>query len=171
MGLYAFKIESGKFYNRNQDEKKKWLNDLNFINNKIIIPDFIDEKNKKFIDEKQLNLMKQQAIDLCDDQNIAFLIKRIGLNSNSNLSYLFENNEKNRWFLIWDDVQNLIPIQKDEIKNHFNEFKEKINLSFNKKIVVNWKLKEILKDSYFNNNNINNLNSSEKIIINKEEES
>ena len=171
MGLYAFKIESGKFYNRNQDEKKKWLNDLNFINNKIIIPDFIDEKNKKFIDEKQLNLMKQQAIDLCDDQNIAFLIKRIGLNSNSNLSYLFENNEKNRWFLIWDDVQNLIPIQKDEIKNHFNEFKEKINLSFNKKIVVDWKLKEILKDSYFNNNNINNLNSSEKIILNKEEES
>ena len=58
LSLYAFKIESGKFYHRNEDEKKKWLNDIKFENNNIIIPDFIDEENKVFIYEKHFNIMK-----------------------------------------------------------------------------------------------------------------
>ena len=56
--LYAFKIESGIFYHRNEDTKKKWLNDILFSNeSKIIIPDFISEEDKKFINKERLDEM------------------------------------------------------------------------------------------------------------------
>ena len=76
--LYAFKIESGRFYHRNEDTKKKWLNDILFSNeSKIIIPDFIEEKDKKFINKERLDEMMNEAKKLVEDKNINLLRKNV----------------------------------------------------------------------------------------------
>ena len=146
LSLYAFKIESGRFYHRNEDEKKKWLNDIKFENNNIIIPDFIEEKNKIFISEEQINKMKKEADELCDDKNIRLLTKNTIGKSKMTLSNLFEENEKERWFLIWDDVEDLIPITKEDI-NNIEIITKKIKDSYKTELKIKWHLIENLKNN------------------------
>ena len=146
LSLYAFKIESGRFYHRNEDEKKKWLNDIKFENNNIIIPDFIEEENKIFISEEQINKMKKEADELCDDKNIRLLTKNTIGKAKMTLSNLFEENEKERWFLIWDDVEDLIPITKEDI-NNIEIITKKIKDSYKTELKIKWHLIENLKNN------------------------
>ena len=164
LSLYAFKIESGKFYHRNEDEKKKWLNDIKFENNNIIIPDFIDEKNKVFISEEQINIMKKEAEELCDNNNIRLLTKNTIGKAKMTLSTLFEENENERWFLIWDDVEDLIPTTKKEF-NNLEIYEKKIKESYTTKLKINWNLMENIKKSKEKSLTVN-----DNIIINKREE-
>ncbi len=144
LSLYAFKIESGRFYHRNEDEKKKWLNDIKFENDNIIIPDFIEEENKIFISEEQINKMKKEADELCDDKNIRLLTKNTIGKSKMTLSNLFEENEKERWFLIWDDIEDLIPITKEDI-NNIESITKKIKDSYKTELKIKWNLIQKLK--------------------------
>ena len=112
--LYAFKMESGKFYHRNEEEKKKWLNDIKFEDGNIIIPNFFEEKAQEIITEKVINNLKSQAIALVDNTNMKFLIKNTIGKSKMNLQLLFEENEKERWFLIYNDVEDLLNNLKEE---------------------------------------------------------
>ena len=112
--LYAFKMESGKFYHRNEEEKKKWLNDIKFEDGNIIIPNFFEEKAQEFITEKVINNLKSQAIALVENTNMKFLIKNTIGKSKMNLQLLFEENEKERWFLIYNDVEDLLNNLKEE---------------------------------------------------------
>ena len=107
-------MESGKFYHRNEEEKKKWLNDIKFEDGNIIIPNFFEEKAQEFITEKVINNLKSQAIALVDNTNMKFLIKNTIGKSKMNLQLLFEENEKERWFLIYNDVEDLLNNLKEE---------------------------------------------------------
>jgi len=160
--LYAFKIESGRFYHRNEDTKKKWLNDILFSNDsKIIIPDFIEEKDKKFISKERLEEMMDEAKKLVEEKNINMLRKNVIGKSKINLLQLFENEEKYRWFLIYDDVEYLFPKTKDEFNNK-NKLKEMLEKCYNDKINLDWDIKEMNTLSEEINEKYN--------IINKEEE-
>ena len=141
--LYAFKIESGRFYHRNEDTKKKWLNDILFSNDsKIIIPDFIEEKDKKFNSKERLEEMMDEAKKLVEEKNIHILIKNVIGKSKINLLQLFEKEEKYRWFLIYDDVEYLFPKTKDEF-NDKNKLKEMLEKCYNDKISLDWDIKEM----------------------------
>ena len=159
--LYAFKIESGRFYHRNEDTKKKWLNDILFNNeSKIIIPDFIEEKDKKFISKERLDEMMNEAKKLVEEKNINLLRKNVIGKSKINLLQLFEKEEKYRWFLIYDDVEYLFPKTKDEF-NDKNKMKEMIEKCYEDKISLDWDIKEI---------NIHSEEINEKSEVNKREE-
>ena len=120
LALYAFKIETGKFYHRNESEKKKWLNDIEFKGGDIIIPDFFEEKNKEFISEKVIESLKNQAIALADDENIKYLLKNTIGKSTMNLDALFDEYEKSRWFLLFSDVEQLFTnLKEDEYQKCF----------------------------------------------------
>jgi len=141
--LYAFKIESGRFYHRNEDTKKKWLNDILFSNDsKIIIPDFIEEKDKKFISRERLEEMMNEAKKLVEDKNMNSLRKNVIGKSKINLLQLFENEEKYRWFLIYDDVEYLFPKTKEEF-NDKSKLKEMTEKCYNDKIDLDWDIKEV----------------------------
>ena len=141
--LYAFKIESGRFYHRNEDTKKKWLNDILFNKeSKIVIPDFIEEKDKKFISKERLEEMMDEAKKLVEEKNIYLLRKNVIGKSKINLLQLFENEEKYRWFLIYDDIEYLFPKTKDEF-NDKNKMKEMIDKCYNDKIILDWDTKEL----------------------------
>ena len=161
--LYAFKIESGRFYHRNEDTKKKWLNDILFSNeSKIIIPDFINEKDKKFITKERLDEMMKQAEELADDTNINNLIKNVMGKSRINLEQLFEEEEKYRWFLIFDDIEYLFPKTKDEF-NDKNKIKELVKKCYEEKFKLNWKLKELFNNEIGKENDLNKqINDKEK---------
>ena len=160
--LYAFKIESGRFYHRNEDTKKKWLNDILFSNDsKIIIPDFIEEKDKKFISKERLEEMMDEAKKLVEEKNINMLRKNVIGKSKINLLQLFENEEKYRWFLIYDDVEYLFPKTKDEFNNK-NKLKEMLEKCYNDNIKLDWDIKEM--------NSLSEEINEKSNIINKEEE-
>ena len=163
--LYAFKIESGIFYHRNEDTKKKWLNDILFSNeSKIIIPDFISEEDKKFINKERLDEMMKEANELAEDKNTMILIKNVMGKSRINLAQLFEEEEKYRWFLIFDDIEYLFPKTKDEI-NDKTKTKELINKCYEDKFIINWDLKQlVLGDS----NNIKSIKDNKDNKDNKD---
>ena len=174
--LYAFKIESGRFYHRNEDTKKKWLNDILFSNeSKIIIPDFINEEDKKFITKERLDEMMKEAEELAEDKNINNLIKNVLGKSRINLIQLFSGEEKYRWFLIYDDIEYLFPKTKDEI-NDKNKIQELVNKCYNESFSINWKLKElftnekseinIMKDIKEKEKEKNNLIKEENTLLN-----
>ena len=163
--LYAFKIESGRFYHRNEDTKKKWLNDILFNNNsEIIIPDFVEEKDKKFINKERLDDMMNEAKKLIEEKNMNVLRKNVMGKSRINLIQLFEKEEKFRWFLIYDDIEYLFPKTKDEF-NDTQKLKEMSNKCYNDKINLNWDIKEINLDDI--EDIINKIENKE---INKEKE-
>ena len=172
--LYAFKIESGRFYHRNEDTKKKWLNDILFNNeSKIIIPDFIEEKDKKFIDKERLDEMMNEANKLVEDKNINSLRKNVIGKSKINLLQLFEKEEKYRWFLIYDDIEYLFPKTKEEF-NDTNKLKQMIDKCYKDKINLNWDIKEIninidnikepIKEEKNEIKNINNINEENNLF-------
>ena len=166
--LYAFKIESGRFYHRNEDTKKKWLNDILFNNNsEIIIPDFVEEKDKKFINKERLDDMMNEAKKLIEGKNMNVLRKNVMGKSRINLIQLFEKEEKFRWFLIYDDIEYLFPKTKDEF-NDTQKLKEMSNKCYNDKISLNWDIKEINIDDIDDIDDINN--KIENKEINKEKE-
>ena len=166
--LYAFKIESGRFYHRNEDTKKKWLNDILFNNNsEIIIPDFVEEKDKKFINKERLDDMMNEAKKLIEEKNMNVLRKNVMGKSRINLIQLFEKEEKFRWFLIYDDIEYLFPKTKDEF-NDTQKLKEMSNKCYNDKINLNWDIKEINIDYIDDIDDINN--KIENKEINKEKE-
>ena len=171
--LYAFKIESGRFYNRSEDTKKKWLNDILFSNeSKIIIPDFVSEEDKKFINKERLDEMMKQANELVEDKNISTLIKNIMGRSRINLIQLFEEEEKYRWFLIYDDIEYLFPKTKDEI-NDKNKIKELVNKCYEEKLSINWEIKELFSKEIIEiKNTINNKDNKieDESKINEKEE-
>ena len=167
--LYAFKIESGIFYHRNEDTKKKWLNDILFSNeSKIIIPDFINEEDKKFINKERLDEMMKEANELAEDKNTSILIKNVMGKSRINLAQLFEEEEKYRWFLIFDDIEYLFPKTKDEI-NDKTKTKELVNKCYEDKFIINWDLKQLVLGD---NNNIKSIkdNKDNKDVQEKNEE-
>ena len=166
--LYAFKIESGRFYHRNEDTKKKWLNDILFNNNsEIIIPDFVEEKDKKFIYKERLDDMMNEAKKLIEGKNMNVLRKNVMGKSRINLIQLFEKEEKFRWFLIYDDIEYLFPKTKDEF-NDTQKLKVLSNKCYNDKINLNWDIKEINIDDIDDIDDINN--KIENKEINKEKE-
>ena len=169
--LYAFKIESGRFYNRSEDTKKKWLNDILFSNeSKIIIPDFVSEEDKKFINKERLVEMMKQANELVEDKNISILIKNVLGKSRINLIQLFEEEEKYRWFLIYDDIEYLFPKTKDEI-NDKNKIKELLNKYCEEKLSINWEIKELFSKEIIEiKNKINNKDNEKENKINEKEE-
>ena len=135
---------------------------------KIIIPDFIEEKDKKFINKERLDEMMVEAKKLVEEKNINLLRKNVIGKSKINLLQLFENEEKYRWFLIYDDVEYLFPKTKEEF-NDKNKLKELIDKCYNDKLSLNWDIKEINFDSkespneiikeknnIYNNNSANN---------------
>ena len=141
--LYAFKIETGRFYHRNEDTKKKWLNDILFSNeSKIIIPDFISEGDKQFINKERLEEMMKQANELAEYKNINNLIKNVMGKSKINLTQLFEEEKKFRWFLIYDDIEYLFPKTKDEMNNQ-NKIQEMVNQCLEDKLTINWEIKNL----------------------------
>lgn len=143
--LYAFKIERGKFYHRNEDEGKKWMNDIKFTNGDIVIPTFFPNDNKDFISEKVLDNLIQQAIDFSTDDNIRYMTKNIIGKAKISLSSLFEDQEDNRWFLIYDDIEELISMKNanEIIESYINQ-----SLSVNFKPLYNntKTIKDINKD-------------------------
>ena len=172
--LYAFKIETGRFYHRNEDTKKKWLNDILFSNeSKIIIPDFINDEDKKFINKERLDEMMKQDNELTEDKNINNLIKNVMGKSRINLIQLFTEEEKYRWFLIYDDIENLFPKTKDEI-NDKNKIQELVNKCYDESFSINWKLKELytnekpkeINNIEYNNGVENNIIKEENHLIN-----
>ena len=163
--LYAFKIESGIFYHRNEDTKKKWLNDILFSNeSKIIIPDFISEEDKKFINKERLDEMMKEANELAEDKNTSILIKNVMGKSRINLAQLFEEEEKYRWFLIFDDIEYLFPKTKDEI-NDKTKTKELVNKCYEDKFIINWDLKQLVLGD---NNNIKSIKDNKDNKDNKD---
>ena len=158
--LYAFKMESGRFYHRNEDTKKKWLNDILFTkSSEILIPDFIDPKDKIFISKEQLNKMFNEAIQLANDDNISFLTRYTIGKAKIDLSSLFKDHEKERWFLIFDDIENLIPITKEDLSN-----KNKLNIEqyYTKKLTINWNIIESYKIKNNNDNDNNTITENEE---------
>ena len=112
--------------------------------------------------------MKKQANELSEDKNINNLIKNVMGKSKINLKQLFEEEEKYRWFLIYDDIEYLFPKTKDEINNK-NKLKEMVNECIEEELALNWDLKE----SFINKNiELNNLyiNEEEKANDNKAKE-
>jgi len=64
---YAFKIESGVYYHRSEeDERRKWLNQIDFIDGKIVIPSLYDENDKR-LSKHDLEKMKKDADDIIKD--------------------------------------------------------------------------------------------------------
>ena len=112
--------------------------------------------------------MKKQANELAEDKNINNLIKNVMGKYKINLKQLFEEEEKYRWFLIYDDIEYLFPKTKDEINNK-NKLKEMVNKCIEEELALNWDLKE----SFINKNiELNNLyiNEEEKANDNKAKE-
>ena len=158
--------------------KKKWLNDILFSNeSKIIIPDFIEQKDKKFINKERLDEMMNEAKKLVEDKNINLLRKNVIGKSKINLMQLFENEEKYRWFLIYDDIEYIFPKTKEEF-NDKNKLRELIDKCYNDKLELNWDIKEINLDTKIDNiesakekiiesnNNKNIINKTENNIFN-----
>lgn len=117
--FYAFKMESGRFYHRNENEKKKWLNEIQFNNGMINIPDFFEENERKFINEDVINTLKQQAIALGSDRNVRFMLKNVIGKSKMSLDALFGENEHARWFLIYDDIEDIVRELKEEVYTQY----------------------------------------------------
>lgn len=143
---YAFKIESGEYYHRNEEEeKRKWLNQINFIDGKIIIPELIKE-NEKTLCNNDLEEMKMNAQNILKDmRNIT---KHILGKSKINHKILFEEKDQHRWFLIPDDLESL------NINNNFENifddesidkiFHNKIKSEINKKLSIKFELENLL---------------------------
>lgn len=102
---YAFKIESGEYYHRSEEEdRRKWLNQIDFQDGKIIIPSLYNE-NEKMISNEDLEEMKNKANEILRDmKNIT---KHTLGKSKINHKILFDEKESFRWFLVPDDLEYL----------------------------------------------------------------
>ncbi len=145
---YAFKIESGEYYHRSEeDERRKWLNQIDFIDGKIIIPSLYNENEKK-ISKDDIEEMKKKADEILKDmKNIT---KHILGKSKINHKILFEEKENHRWFLIPDDLDelnimnNFENILEDEYSD--NKYVSKIYNHRNRYLTVKFNLeKKIIK--------------------------
>lgn len=83
-----------------------------------------------------------EAEKLVEDKNINSLRKNVIGKSKINLLQLFENEEKYRWFLIYDDVEYLFPKTKEEF-NDKSKLKEMTEKCYNDKIDLDWDIKEV----------------------------
>jgi len=116
--------------------------------------------------------MMKQANELVEDKNISTLIKNIMGRSRINLIQLFEEEEKYRWFLIYDDIEYLFPKTKDEI-NDKNKIKELVNKCYEEKLSINWEIKELFSKEIIEiKNTINNKDNKieDESKINEKEE-
>lgn len=155
--FYSFKIESGRFYHRNEDEKKKWLNEIKFEKGDIIIPDFFTKEDQEFITEEVLQKLKNKADLFGKDDNMEFMLKNVIGKSQMDLAILFEENEKERWFLVYNDVEDLIHLSNNdkkvleclntpiEVDFHFKEYKKSLP---SEKEAENAKKTEEKKDNF-----------------------
>jgi len=148
---YAFKIESGEYYHRSEEEdRRKWLNDIDFIDGKIIIPALYNENDKKICIE-DLEKMKKKSIEILKDmKNIT---KHTLGKSKINHKILFDEKEEHRWFLIPDDldylniINNFDNILEDEksdrdyIVKVDNERFKTLSIKFNLEKLNNFELK------------------------------
>ena len=83
-----------------------------------------------------------EAKKLVEDKNMNSLRKNVIGKSKINLLQLFENEEKYRWFLIYDDVEYLFPKTKEEF-NDKSKLKEMTEKCYNDKIDLDWDIKEV----------------------------
>lgn len=175
---YAFKIESGKFYHRNtEEEKRKWLNQIDFEDEKIIIPKLIKEDSlEEDLDKDKLDKMFLSVLQLTE--NIKSITKHIIGKSKINHKIIFSYNENERWFLLNDDIEDLF-YDKDnnkEVEEKIMKYKiDKLNIKFEMEqeiveIIDEIKEKIIAKEIFNENSNIindklenNHLNSEEDI--------
>lgn len=148
---YAFKIESGEYYHRKEEEeKRRWLNQLDFKDGEIIIPALTNEKEEN-LTEKDLENMKKRADEILRD--LRNITKHTLGKSKINHLILFEENESNRWFLIPDDIEHLnITDNFEEAvdKENGNKFIEKIYKEANLKLNVGFELEK--SDGNFDKN-------------------
>ncbi len=104
---YAFEIESGRYYHRNEnEEKRKWLNEITYDSNNgnIILPDLVG-KGLNITDEI-LDKYTEQAYDVLKEyKNIT---KHVIGKSKLNLKLLFTEIDHHRWFLLHDDLDDFI---------------------------------------------------------------
>lgn len=161
---YAFKIESGEYYHRSEeDERRKWLNQIDFIEGKIIIPSLYNE-NDKMISKEDIEEMKKKADDIMKDfKNIT---KHTLGKSKINHRILFEEKESHRWFLVPDDLDelnimnNYENILEDENSN--KNYISKIDSERNKKLKIRFHLDKFEKDQSLNQSKIMEVKESLK---------
>lgn len=145
---YAFKIESGDYYHRSEeDEKRKWLNQIDFIDGNIKIPDLIEE-NIPQISAKDLDDMMNKSYEILKDmKNIT---KHTLGKSKINHKILFDDSEQFRWFLVPDDLdhlnlnenlENIIDNQKSDKK-----FLNLINKEINKPLEIKFNFEKYYED-------------------------
>jgi hypothetical protein len=165
---YAFKIESGEYYHRKEEEeKRRWLNQLDFKDGDIIIPSLTNEKEEN-LTKRDLENMKNKADEILRDmRNIT---KHTLGKSKINHLILFEENESNRWFLIPDDLEHLNIIDnfeeascKESSEKNFNE---KINKEAIIKLNVGFNLEKVEED---NKNVLLNSNTNTNLYKNENE--
>ena len=169
---YAFKIESGEYYNRSEeDNRRKWLNQIDFIEGNIIIPSLFNE-NDKMITKEDLEEMKNKANQILTD--FKSITKHTLGKSKINHKILFEEKEENRWFLVPDDLDYLNIannyeniIEKEGIID--KEYVIKINNERNKPLTIKFNLdkskEDTLSDNPKSNGNTNSIKSEDKFDI------
>jgi len=101
---YAYRIESGEFYNRlTETEKRKWLNQISFKDGEFILPELL-ENNSRSIRKEDLDKHFDDVIKLTD--NIKNISKQFVGKSKFNNNIIF-NEFDLRWFLLSDDIEEL----------------------------------------------------------------
>lgn len=153
---YAFKTESGEYYHRSEeDERRKWLNQIDFIDGKIIIPSLYNENDKK-ISKENIEDMKKKADEILRDmRNIT---KHTLGKSKINHKILFEEKEDHRWFLIPDDLDELNLINNYENiiedENSDNKYVSKINNERNRCLTIKFNLEKQITKNHLKENSV-----------------
>lgn len=155
---YAFKVESGKYYHRNEDEeKRKWLNDISFTNGQIDLPDLSKIPNFSESDppsKKQLQTYLESAFDIVKD--IKNVTKHIVGKSKLNLKILFTDVEELRWFLLPDDLDTLFyNIDLDSVLTSGNQSDintaDRIKRATEEPLVVKFSLSKESSNEHYSN--------------------
>jgi selenocysteine lyase/cysteine desulfurase/tRNA(Ile)-lysidine synthase TilS/MesJ len=136
---YAFKIESSKYYHRNEDEeKRRWLNQIDFKEGEIIIPSLIKESVE--ISKDCLGKHMEHAYDIL--KNIHDITKKTIGKAKINHKILFADNEKYRWFIIPDDIE-FIDTENENLISKLKNGKLQINFDLEKETKIEEELKEV----------------------------
>ena len=107
---YAYKVESGEFYNRlTETEKRKWLNQINFKNGEFVLPELI-QKDRIVITKKELDKHFSDVVNLT--ANIKNLSKQFIGKSQFNNNIVFKDIDL-RWFLLSDDIDETLYNEDD----------------------------------------------------------
>jgi len=101
------KIESGQILHRHEHpEKRKWINQMEITNDKISFPKFKENHNIAELTKEELIITLKTMEDYV--LNINTKTKNLIGKSQINYDLFFKEDEKLRWFLIPEDVEEFI---------------------------------------------------------------